>query len=172
MQESQNQAIYWDKHRIPINITVIFSLGVAAFGLFQITQGFQGNISPQILILLGLVVGVYSWLTRPKLYIIYPDSLVIAYGKPRNKVIRFSDVADLDLRQIATPDRLRVLQTNGRRMAVEARDPEAFHEQLKKALDEFRKMYPELAGSYPEELPQEPSEESSHPAPEDNPPGG
>ncbi|GIS83433.1 MAG: hypothetical protein CM1200mP15_20650 [Dehalococcoidia bacterium] len=53
MEDSQNQPIYWDKHRIPVNITIIFSLVVVVFGIVQLTQGMAGNISPEILIIRG-----------------------------------------------------------------------------------------------------------------------
>ena len=138
MQESENQALYWDKHRIPVNITIIFSLVVVGFGIVQMAQGMQGNISPEILIILGLMVGAYSWLKTPKVYVIYPDALIVAYGKPRRKVIYFSDISEIDMRQGHSPDRLRVLKTNGRREAVVAKDPEAFHDQLQQALNAYR----------------------------------
>jgi hypothetical protein len=55
------------------------------------------------------------------------------------------------MRQLATPDRLRVWPVQGRRVVVMARDPEAFYDQLQKALDNFRRMHPEFAPSGPDE---------------------
>ncbi|MBO55925.1 MAG: hypothetical protein CL886_09725 [Dehalococcoidia bacterium] len=138
MEDSQNQPIYWDKHRIPVNITIIFSLVVVVFGIVQVTQGMAGNISPEILIIMGLLVGAYSWLTTPKIYAIYPDALIVAYGRPRRKVIYFNDISEVDMRQRHAPDRLRVIQSNGKRVAIVAKDPETFHEQLESALVSFR----------------------------------
>ena len=123
MQDSQSQPIYWDKHRIPVNITIIFSLVVVVFGIVQLTQGMAGNISPEILIIMGLLVGAYSWLTTPKIYAIYPNALIVAYGRPRRKVVYFDNISELDMRQRHSPDRLRVIQTNGKRVAIVAKDP-------------------------------------------------
>ena len=53
MEEPQNQPIYWDKHRIPINLTVIFSLAVAVFGLYSVISGNEGNIRGELIVLLG-----------------------------------------------------------------------------------------------------------------------
>lgn len=137
MEEPQeSQLVYWDKHRIPINLTVLFSLGVAIFGVFQ---------QAPLLIIAGIAVGLYSWFTNPRQYRIYQDALVIIYGTPRTRTIHFSNVSHLEMRQLATPDRLRVHPINGRRVVLMARDPEAFHDQLQKALDEYRRRHPELA---------------------------
>lgn len=141
MEDSQSQLVYWDKHRIPVNLTLLFSLGVAAYGLFLFLQGGSGII----LIIAGLAVGAYSWFTNPRQYRVYDDALVVIYGAPRTRVIPFSNVSHLEMRQLATPDRLRVWPVNGRRVVIMSRDPEAFHEQLQKALDEFRQAHPELA---------------------------
>ena len=143
MEDSQNQPIYWDKHRIPVNITIIFSLVVVVFGIVQLTQGMAGNISPEILIIMGLVGGAYSWLTTPKIYAIYPDALIVAYGRPRRKVIYFNNISEIDMRQRHSPDRLRVIQTNGKRVDIVAKDPESFHDQLESALASFRGVQPQ-----------------------------
>ena len=62
MEQPQNQPIYWDKHRIPINLTVIFALFVAVYGLYSLLQGASG-----VLLVAGLAVGIYSWLTDPQI---------------------------------------------------------------------------------------------------------
>ena len=102
-----------------------------------------GNISPEILIIMGLLVGAYSWLTTPKIYAIYPDALIVAYGRPRRKVIYFNNISEIDMRQRHSPDRLRVIQTNGKRVAIVAKDPESFHDQLESALASFRGVQPQ-----------------------------
>ena len=44
MEQTQSELVYWDKHRIPVNLTIIFSLAVAVFGLYSILSGNDGNI--------------------------------------------------------------------------------------------------------------------------------
>ncbi len=140
MEQQQNQPIYWDKHRIPFNLTVIFALLVAAFGLWNMLQGER-----PILLVAGLAVGIYSWLTNPKQYWIYPDALVVVYGRPRTRVIPFTNVSHLEMRPQATPDRLRAALHRGRNLVLMVRDPDAFNEQLQKALDDYRGLHPELS---------------------------
>lgn len=140
MEQQQNQPIYWDKHRIPINLTVIFALFVAVYGLYSLLQGASG-----VLLVAGLAVGIYSWLTNPRQYWIYPDALVVVYGKPRTRVIPFTNVSHVEMRAQATPDRLRAALHRGRNLVLMVKDPEAFNEQLQKALDDYRGLHPELS---------------------------
>ncbi len=140
MEQPQYQPIYWDKHRIPFNLTVIFALFVAAYGLFNLIQTNQ-----PVLLIAGLAVGIYSWLTNPRQYWIYPDALVVVYGKPRTRVIPFTNVSHVEMRAQATPDRLRAALHRGRNLVLMVRDPDAFNEQLQKALDDYRGLHPELS---------------------------
>jgi hypothetical protein len=58
------------------------------------------------------------------------------------------------MRELVTPDRLRVWLIQGRRVVLMARNPEEFHDKLQNALDEFRRKYPELAVVEPENPPE------------------
>ena len=151
MEQQQNQAIYWDKHRIPINLTVILAMFVVIYGLYLILQG---TPNPGVLVV-GLAVGAYSWLTNPRQFWIYPDALVLVYGKPRNRVISFTNLSHLEMRGQTAPDRLRAILHRGRHVVLMVRDPDAFNEQLQKALDEFQRLHPELGiGNYgPDDTP-------------------
>ena len=48
------------------------------------------------------------------------------------------------MRAQATPDRLRALLHRGRQVVLMVRDPDAFNEQLQKALNDYRHQNPEL----------------------------
>lgn len=140
METAQNQPIHWDKHRIPVNITLIFSLAVAVYGLFLLLQGDNG-----LLLAAGIGVGAYSWFTNPRQYVIYPDALSVVYGRPRTKIIPFHTISRVEMRELQTPDRLRVWLTNGKRVVVLAKDVDTFHERLEIALNEFERTHPEYA---------------------------
>ncbi len=164
MEDAPSQFIYSDKHRIPVNLTVIFSLGVAGFGLWTMFFGQDGAIRAEFIVLLGLGTAIYSWLTNPRVYLVYSDALYIIYGRPRIKKIRFDNISHLEMRQLATPDRLRVWPVQGRRVVLMARDPDEFHDQLQRALDDYRQANPDL---YIPELPEGP--ESGPPESYDSP---
>ncbi len=154
MEEAPASLVYWDKHRIPVNLTVIFALAVAVFGLYSMFQGTgESAIRPEFIVILGVGTALYSWLTNPRTYLVYSDAVYILYGKPRIKRIGFDNVSHLEMRQLNTPDRLRVWPVQGRRVVVMARDPEAFHDQLQQALDDYRESHPWVYDA--EEPPQE-----------------
>ena len=148
--ELQNDIIYWDKHRIPVNLTVIFSLAVAVFGLYSCFTGNDGSIRGEFIVVLGLASAAYSWLTNPRVYLIYPEALFVVYGRPRTKKILFENISHLEMRELVTPDRLRVWLYQGRRVVLMAKDPEEFHDQLQRALDDFRRRHPEFSVVEPE----------------------
>lgn len=140
-QQPQNQPIHADKNRIPVNLTLIFALVVAAIGLYGVLNTGSLNLT----LIAGLGVGIYSWLTSPREYLIYQNALVIQYGRPRVKVIYFNQISHLEMLSLAIGDRLRVRLNNGRREVLQTRDIETFHNRLQQALDDYRRTHPESA---------------------------
>ena len=143
MAQSQNQPLYWDKDRVPVNLTLILSLGIALWGV----GGMFGLISfggePSLIILLGIGVAVYTWLMTPRQYLVYADALCIVYGRPRVKALHFRDIAEVELGSVSALDRLRVRPHRGRRQSIRVREVESFYEQLNGALNAFRAAHPE-----------------------------
>ena len=148
-QRQQGQPLHTDKHRVPVNITLIFALAVAAFGLVTLVK----NRDFPLTLIVGLGVAIFTWFTSPREYQIYQDALVIVYGRPRVKVIYFNQITQLDVLQLVIGERLRVMLRNGRREVLQTRDPQTFHARFQGALDDFRRAHPELA------LPEQGSEE-------------
>ena len=144
MAQSQNQPLYWDKDRVPVNLTLILALGIALWGLagnFELIP--FGGSSPQLIIVLGVGVAVYTWLMTPRQYLVYADALCIVYGRPRVKTLHFRDIDAVELGSLSALDRLRVRPRQGRRQSIRVREVEAFYEQLEGALSAFRAAHPE-----------------------------
>ena len=127
MQQTQEQPLHWDDHRTKLNLTFIFSLIVAVIGI----------LGQPVLFVIGVGVAIYSWLTNPKQYLIYRDSLVIIYGRPRIKSYPFQEIAHLELLTLPIGDRLRIRMANGRRLMLLTKDSETFMKKLDEALDAF-----------------------------------
>ena len=127
MQKTQEEPIHWDNHRTKLNLTFIFALVVAVIGI----------LGQPVLFVIGVGVAIYSWLTNPKQYLIYRDSLVIVYGRPRIKSYPFQDMAHLELLTLPIGDRLRIRMANGRRLMLLTKDSQTFMEKLDEALDAF-----------------------------------
>jgi hypothetical protein len=130
VEHPQVQPIYWDKHRARYNLTFLFALGIAAMGLLDLTW-------PPMMLIFGLGVAGYSWLTTPKQYLLFTNALVVVYGRPRTKVIVFSEISHPELLVMPMGARLRVRLASGRRMWILASQPEEFRDRLDEALREY-----------------------------------
>jgi hypothetical protein len=128
MDQRQQAPIYWDNHRSSFNLTLIFALIVAVIGVTQFNPA---------LIIIGLGVAAYSWFTNPKQYLIYPDAVVIVYGRPRVKPIPFAEIAHLETVALPTGERLRLRMVNGSRVMLMAKDPDTFRARLDEALSGY-----------------------------------
>ena len=113
----------------------MLALIIAVFG---VVTGFQ-----PVPIIAGLGIAAYSWLTTPRQYYIYRDALVIVYGRPRVKIISFSQVSHIELLSLPMGNRLRVQVVGGRPILLAAQDSETFREHLDTALEDFRRAHPE-----------------------------
>lgn len=127
-QQQQETPIYWDQHATKWNLTLIFSVVVAVLGMFMQTI---------LLIILGLGMAAYSWLTTPRQFLLYRDSMVIVYGIPRTRVISFSEISHVELLSLPLGERLRIRMVSGSRMMLTIRDPAAFRGHLEDALARY-----------------------------------
>lgn len=124
--------------------------------------GGRGNGQALMLILVGLGVGAYSWLTSPRQYRIYPNSLMIYYGMPRRRTIHFSAIREVanDHGRGAMGDPLRIYTANRRRIPIQVREPDEMYPHLQRALEQFRRDNPQYA---PEPEPEPEAEPASEP---------
>ena len=128
----QPEPIHSDQHRSRWNITLIFALAVAVLGVVNLSGG-----GGALLILLGLAMAAFSWLTTPRAYFIYRDALVIAYGTPRTKAIPFAEISHLELLALPIGERLRLRLLSGRREMLIPRDNALFQQHLEQALSDY-----------------------------------
>ena len=84
------QPLHTDRHKSSFNLTLMLAMVVAVIGLFSGGQG-------MFLVVIGLAVAAWSWLTTPSQYFIYNDRLVIAYGRPRVRHVNFEQIDQVDL---------------------------------------------------------------------------
>ena len=129
MAQQNENPIYWDQHATKWNLTLIFSLVVIVLG-FIMSGGF-------LLIILGAVMAAYSWLTTPRQFLLYRDSMVIVYGMPRTRHISFAEISHVELLALPFGERLRIRMMSGSRMMLMMRDPGAFRAHLEDALAQY-----------------------------------
>ena len=141
METPQEALIYWDKTRRPVNFLFILAAVAAVLGLMGLVKG---NENAESMLILGLGVGAYSWLTNARTYLIYPEHLVIMYGTPRRRIIPFPQISHVEFLSLPTiGDRVRVRLENGRGIMLQAKDSETFHDRLDEALNNFHGPRPE-----------------------------
>ena len=173
MQQPETTLIYWAPSRVRFNLTLILAAAVILFGLYQLfTDARRGDDPPAepaaqtqnaggeseepapsrsggsgawLLIVVGLGVGAYSWLTSPRQYRVYSDALIIMFGTPRRRTIHFSDIREVASDRGFMGDPLRVYTNNRRRIPIQVREPEEMHRYLDGALADFRRAYPQYA---------------------------
>lgn len=129
MAQQNENPIYWDQHATKWNLTLIFSLVVIVLGFIM-----AGGL---LLVALGAVMGAYSWLTTPRQFLLYRDSMVIVYGMPRTRHISFAEISHVELLALPFGERLRVRMISGSRMMLMMRDPGAFRAHLEDALAQY-----------------------------------
>ena len=128
----QYQPLYSAKEKSPINFMLFLGLGAAVADIV-ISGGVSG------LFIVGIGVAIYAWFTSPTNYSLYNDRLLIFYGRPRTRHIMFENIEGVDSLMVPlSGPRLRVREFRGRGAWITPRDPDAFMEQFRIALDRFR----------------------------------
>ena len=142
MQQTRSQPLYWAKDRVPFNLTLFLALGIAVWGILGTFELIPPPGNPTMIIILGVGVSLYTWLFTPREYLVYEDSLCVAYGRPRVKVMHFSNISVVEVGSLASLDQLRVRPVRGRRQSIRVRDPDTFFEHLEAALNAYRDAHP------------------------------
>ena len=133
MAQERENPIYWDQNATKWNLTLIFSLVVVVLGFIMEVNGSGGFL----LVILGAVMAAYSWLTTPRQFLLYRDSMVVVYGIPRTRVISLAEISHVELLALPFGERLRVRMMSGSRMMLMMRDPGAFRAHLEDALAQY-----------------------------------
>ena len=147
MQQEPQQPLHADDDRTTLNVSMLLGILVALYGM-AVAQ------DPTIFFL-GMAWAAYAWLTRPRRYLVYPNALVIEYGRPRKKVIPMAEISHVELLSLPIGERLRVVSLTGRRTMIMAKDLDTFREKLDQALENYQGGNP---GSQRQQEPQEPQE--------------
>jgi hypothetical protein len=81
--------------------------------------------------LFALALLLFNWLTRHRLYEIFPDRLVVHYGKPRKKTIPLNEIAEV--RPMKLPfggQGIMIKRNRGIGLLLRPMDPDAFFAHL------------------------------------------
>ncbi len=158
-QQEQYQPIHADRHGSSFNLTLVIALVVLAMGIV-IAQD-------PLMVAVGLAVAAFSWLTTPGQYMLYPDRLIIAYGKPRIRHVLFRDIAEVQMLKFAFGSRLLVRLHKGSRLLIQPRDAEEFESRFQGALESYMQQYGGPQEEQQEQQQQSPQGEPPYQQPDD-----
>ena len=150
MEQPQNQPLHWDKPRASFSIGLIIGLVGTLVGFILMVQG-----DAPVIFIVGLSLAGFNWFTNAKQYLIYTDTLVIVYGRPRVKAFPFSEISHLVMLELPIGPRLRVHLVSGRRIVITVQNVEDFRNRLDEALEKFNGTF--QGQSLPGEEPESPT---------------
>ncbi len=91
-----------------------------------------------VLILIGLGFALLAWFTTPRYYSIYEDRMVIFYGQPRSRHVRFDHIEWVDALPLPLGNRLIIrLRTSGRLM-IQPTNSIEFRRRLQTAVETYQ----------------------------------
>ena len=143
------QPLYRDRHVSSINITLIMGIAFVVMGV--IVQA--GLFVPGDFVVIGIAAASYAWLTTPQAYAIYPEGLMVIYGRPRRRPVPFQDIDDIEVPQFNFGNRLWIRLKSGRRVIIQPKALGEFQDKLKEAWESHS------GGSQVQEPPQDPPAE-------------
>ena len=150
MDQPENQPLHWDRPRASFSIGLMIGLAGILVGFIIMVSGGQ-----PVIFIVGLALTGFNWFTNAKQYLIYTDTLVIVYGRPRVKAFPFSEISHLVMLELPIGPRLRVHLVNGRRIVITVQNVEDFRDRLDEALEKFNGTY--QGQSLPGEEPESPT---------------
>ena len=130
--------------------TNFLTRGIGYMGWFMIVVAIVvGGTDPgawidiSVLLVVGIALAGFQWFMAPRRYKIFEKELVITYGKPRQRIIPFDDISDVEVKRHALGAEIRIHRSTDKAVSLHPWDPRRFHENLESALNRYRGVTPE-----------------------------
>lgn len=148
------QPLLSERHRSTIMTRLIGFIGwlmivLAIIVGFKSAAAWREDALP--LLGIGAAFAVSHWFLAPRRYNVYEEQLVIAYGKPRQRVIPFDEISELQVIRHLLGGEIRVHRTSGRAVSIQPWHPRRFLDAIEQAMNQYRGVEPE---SEPPQLPE------------------
>ena len=142
MDVSQTDLIYSAQHRTTFLSHFMWFLGLllVLVALLNVAVGSFGTgswsnrlVDGGVLLVIGALLSGGHWLLTPRRYEIYDDAVVVAYGRPRVKVVVYEEISEIEVATHALGTELRLHLTRGGVVRLYPLGPREFHENLERA---------------------------------------
>lgn len=131
--------IYSERHRSTFLSNFLWYLGlllvVAAVLSFAFGSGSWASRTFDVVVLLGLGAALAGghWFLAARRYEIYEEGLVVVFGRPRVRLVRYTEVSDIEVLKHALGTELRLVLAQGGVVRIYPLHPREFHENLERA---------------------------------------
>lgn len=116
---------------------------MAILSFFLLVPGDPDPASFAVFFPTGVILAAVHWFMAPRRYNIFEKELVITYGKPRQRIIPFDDISDVEVKRHALGAEIRIHRSTDKAVSLHPWNPRRFHENLETALNRFRGVAPE-----------------------------
>ena len=140
--------IYSERHRTTFLSNFIWYLGVALLVVAIPAAALGSNswdarvFDGAILLALGAVLAGGHWLWAARRYEIYEGELVVVYGRPRVKVVPYSEVREIVVKMHPLGTEIQLIRVKGGMVRLYPLNPREFHESLEMAWKPHRGVDP------------------------------
>ncbi len=148
MVMSESGPIYSERHRTTFLSNFIWYLGIALVVVAIPAAALGSNswdsriLDAAILLALGTVLAGGHWLLAARRYEIYEGALVVVYGRPRVKVVSYSEVREIEVKMHPLGTEIQLIRLNGGLVRLYPLHPREFHENLERAWEPHRGVDP------------------------------
>ena len=138
----ESELLYSEQHRSTFLSNFLWYLGLGlvvvavlsvAFGSFGMSSWGNRFFDGAVLLGLGALLAGGHWLFAPRRYEVYEGGLVVVYGRPRLRLVRYPEISDIEVVKHPLGTELRIHLGQGGVVRLYPLHPREFHENLEAA---------------------------------------
>ena len=140
--------IYSEQHRSTFLSNSMWYLGlllvvVAVLSVAFGSSSWESRFFDVVVMLgLGALLAGGHWLLAPRRYEVYEGALAVVYGRPRVRVVRYPEIANIEVKTHPLGTELQLHLANGGALGLHPLHPREFHENLERAWQRNRGAWP------------------------------
>ena len=145
---TESDPLYSENHRSTFLSNFLWYLGLLLIVAAVLSFAFSSmsiasrSFDVVVLLALGALLAGGHWLLAPRRYEVYEEGLVVVFGRPRIRLVRYPEISEIEVRKHPLGTELRVHLVPGGVVRLYPLHPREFHENLEKAWHRNRGILP------------------------------